>query len=103
MVAMLTCLLGIRLFCFVMFVQFFHRCWLTLTFLLFTAAPLWAEGAAEGAEIKVWVIQYAIMVGFLSLALFILLRPTKRKESAFTFDELQAKKEEEMKKLKGTH
>jgi hypothetical protein len=43
------------------------------------------------------------MIAFLALTLFILLRPTKRSDSAFTYDELQAQKEENMRKLKGTH
>jgi hypothetical protein len=65
---------------------------------------LWAqEEAAAENETQVWVLSYAIMTAFLALALLILLRPTKRSDTAFSFDELQAHKEEEMKKLKGTH
>jgi cytochrome b561 len=85
-----------------MFVRVFHWCWAAITFLLFTAAPLRAADEA-GDETQVWVISYAIMIAFLALTLFILLRPTKRDDSAFSYDELKAQKEEEMKKIKGTH
>ena len=86
-----------------MFSRFFHRCWLATTLILCMATPLWAQVAdSAGDEVKVWVLQYFVMILFLALALMILLRPTKREDSAFTFDELRAQKEEEMKKLKGT-
>ena len=85
-----------------MFSHFFYRCWLSITLFLCTATPLWAqEAAAEGDETKIWVLSYAIMILFLALTLLILLRPTKREDSAFTFDEIQAQKEEEMNKIKG--
>ena len=80
--------------------QLFNRCWLTVTAILFTAAPLWAQDGAE--EATVWVLQYFIMIFFLLLTLLILLRPVKREDSAFSFDELKAQKEEEMKNIKGT-
>ena len=82
-----------------MFSRFVSRCWLTVSVVLCTATPLWAaeeEGPPE------WVLSYAVLMAFLALTLMILLRPTKRSDSAFSFDELQAQKEEEMKKLKNT-
>jgi type VI protein secretion system component VasK len=87
-----------------MFLRVFNWCWAAVTVLLFTAVPLWAqeETAAED-EGQVWVLSYAITIAFLALTLFILLRPTRRSDSAFTYDELQAKKEEEMNKIKGGH
>jgi TRAP-type C4-dicarboxylate transport system permease small subunit len=71
----------------------------------YTAVPLWAkeEEAATGDEPQIWVISYAVLIAFLALSLFILLRPTKRLDSAFSYDELQAQKEEEVKKIKGGH
>ena len=89
-------------FVLIMFLRFFHQCWMVVTVFLFTVAPLWA--AEEEAEVtQEWVISYAIMILFLALTILILLRPLKRSDSAFSYDELQAQKEEEMKKLKGTH
>ena len=90
----------------VMFARIFHRCWIGLNvfgIFIFTAVPLWAAEEAAEEETQVWVLSYAIMTAFLALALLILLRPTKREDTAFSFDELQAQKEEEMKKIKGTH
>ena len=85
-----------------MFVRIFNWCWTVITVFLLTAVPLWAQ-EADGEETPVWVISYAIMVGFLTLTLFILLRPIHRSDSAFSYDEQQAQKEEEMKKIKGGH
>ena len=73
-----------------------------ITVFFLTAVPLWAQ-EADAEEAPVWVISYAIMVGFLGLTLFLLLRPTHRADSAFSYDELQAQREEEMKKIKGSH
>ena len=86
-----------------MFVRIFTRCWLAITAFLFTAVPLWAQEAEGGSETQEWVISYAIMILFLTLMLLILLRPTTRDDSAFSFDELQTQKNEEMKKIKGGH
>ena len=69
---------------------------------LFTASTLWAaeEAAAETQE---WVISFAVTILFLALTILILLRPLKRSDSAFSYDELQAQKDEEMKRIKGAH
>jgi len=83
--------------------RFFNRCWATATVFCVTAAPLWAKDEAAEQETRVWVLSYAIMIAFLTLTLFIILRPTKRSDSAFSFDELKAQKEEEMQKIKGSH
>ena len=85
-----------------MFARFFNRCWLAVTALFLTAVPLWAQEAAE-TETQEWVISYSITILFLVLIIAILLRRTKRDDSAFSFDEQQAQKEEEMKKIKSTH
>ena len=85
-----------------MFTRIFSRCWTAVSVFFLTALPLWAaEEAVE--ETQEWVISYAIMILFLTLTLLILLRPIKRSDSAFSYDELQTQKEEEMKKLKSTH
>ena len=75
---------------------------MTVTVFLFTIAPLWAQEAAEN-ETQEWVVSYAVVILFLVGAVAILLRPINRSDSAFSFDELKAHREEEMKKLKGTH
>ena len=75
-----------------------------MTIFFFTAVPLWAaEEAAKEPETQEWVISYAVMIIFLGLTLLILLRPTKRNDSAFSYDEQKERKEEEMKKIKGGH
>ena len=81
--------------------QFITRCWLIVAVFLFTTVPAWAQDGGAGDEPQVWVLQYFIMIFFLLLALLILLRPTKREDSAFTFDELKAQKEEDLKKMTG--
>ena len=83
-----------------MFAPIFHRCWLVIIALLFTATPLWAQ---EELEARDWLISYAVVVAFLGLIMLILLRPTKRNDSAFSFDEQKEQQEEEMKKIKGGH
>ena len=85
-----------------MLAQFFTRCCTAVVVFLCSATPLWAQDGGSETEALVWVLQFAMMILFLTLALMILLRPTKREDSAFTFDELREMKEEEMKKLKGT-
>ena len=72
------------------------------TVLLVTSVPLWAQEETE-EETQVWVLSYALVILFLGLTLAILLRPTKRSDTAFSYDELRAQKEEEMKKIKGSH
>jgi len=89
-----------------MFTSFFHRCFLAVVAFFAMAVPLWAQGAKDAAaepEQQVWVVSYSIIILFLVLSLMILLRRTKRDDSAFSYDELQAQKEEEMKKIKGGH
>jgi len=89
-------------FALTMFVRLFHRCWLAVTVFFFSAVPLWAqEPTAADKETQEWVISYALLLLFLGLTLLILLRPTKRNDSAFSYDELQAQKDEELKKMKG--
>jgi type VI protein secretion system component VasK len=85
-----------------MFLRIFNWCWITVTALVFMTTPLWA--AEEGGDdTQVWVLPYAIVILFLALTLLILLRPTKRSDSAFSFDELQAQREAEVKNARGGH
>ena len=88
---------------FMAFVRVFTWCWAAILSLFATSVPLWAQGNEAEGETQVWVISYFLMILFLGLTLAILLRPTKRSDSAFSYDELKAQKEEEMKKLKGSH
>jgi type VI protein secretion system component VasK len=88
-----------------MFARIFNRCWLAVTASFLMVIPLWAQAqdAAAESETQEWVLSYAVMIAFLALIMLILLRPTKRDDSAFSFDEQQALREEEMKKIKGGH
>jgi len=92
-----------RFFVGVMFRLFFSRCCTAATLFFFSATPLLAQGGEGGDEAQAWVLSFAFMIAFLALTLLILLRPTKRSDSAFTYDEVQAQKEEEMKKIKSSH
>ncbi len=60
-----------------------------------------AEGEPEAPP--EWVLPYALVLLFVGLSIMILLRPAKRSESAFSQEELDKMKEEEMKKMTGTH
>ena len=82
-----------------MFIRIFNQCWATVAVLFLTVVPL---GAAE-EEPPEWVLSYAIIILFLALTLSILLRPIRRSDSAFSYDEQKAQKEEEMKRIKGGH
>jgi hypothetical protein len=90
-----------------MFARICNKCWIGIAALcvfFFTTTSLRAQGTEEVKAVEpVWVVSFAIMILFLGLAIAILLRPTKRDDSAFSYDELQAQKEEEMKRLKGGH
>jgi len=63
--------------------------------------PLFAFAAGEPTEDPDWVLSYFLVLLFLSLAVVILLRPSKRSDSAFSTEELTAQHEEAMKKMKG--
>jgi len=76
---------------------------MTVIVLLLSATPLWAAAEEEKGATQEWVISYAIMILFLVLTMLILLRPVTRNDSAFSFDELQTQKEEEMKNIRNTH
>ena len=80
-----------------MFSQFFKRCLAVAAVFVFSVAPLLADDGAP--EAQDWVLSYGIMLGFLALTIVILLRPLHRSDSAFSFDELQAQKEEDLKKM----
>ena len=86
-----------------MFVRIFNWCWVVVTLFFFMATPLCAEDGSPEGGTQIWVISYFIMILFLGLTLAILLRPTQRDDSAFSYDELKAQREEDMKKIKGAH
>ena len=86
-----------------MFTRFFNRCWLAVTAFFLVTGTLWAADDAAVPETQEWVISFSILILFLALTMMILLRRTKRSDSAFSYDEQQAQKEEEMKKIKGGH
>jgi hypothetical protein len=62
--------------------------------------PLWAFAADESGNEKDWVLSYFLVLLCLGLAILILLRPSKRADSAFSNEELTAQREEAMKKMK---
>jgi len=76
---------------------------MAMTLFFCSATPLWAQGADGGNDTQAWVLSFFIMILFLALTLLILLRPTKRSDSAFSHDEVQAQKDEEMQKIKRAH
>jgi hypothetical protein len=63
--------------------------------------PFFVFGADSSGEKPDWVLSYFLVLLFLGLAVMILLRPSKRSDTAFTADELAAQQEEAMKKVKG--
>ena len=84
-----------------MIAPFFHRCWVGVNVccaLILTTVPLLAQEEAEGDESPDWVLSFALMILFLGLTLFILLRPLKRSDTAFSSDELRAQKDEAINK-----
>ncbi len=71
---------------------------------IFFCLPVFTLAAEETAEKPPeWVLSYALVILFVGLAITILLRTAKRSESAFSQEELDKMKEEEMKKLTGQH
>ncbi len=60
--------------------------------------PSWVMAADEGAAPE-WVLSYALILLFVGLSIVILVRSAKRKDSAFSQDELDKMREEELKKL----
>jgi hypothetical protein len=68
---------------------------------LFFFQPVLVFGAEASEEEPDWVLSYFLVLLFLSFAILILLRPTKRSDSAFTTEELAAQHEEAMKKMLG--
>ncbi|MDR1963343.1 MAG: hypothetical protein LBQ50_06155 [Planctomycetaceae bacterium] len=63
--------------------------------------PFLVFGAEASEEQPDWVLSYFLILLFLGFAVLILLRPTKRSDSAFSTEELAAQQEEAMKKMKG--
>ncbi|GHT45268.1 hypothetical protein FACS189454_04480 [Planctomycetales bacterium] len=62
--------------------------------------PIFAA-ADDGERQPDWVLPYFLIAVFLGLSLTILLRPSKRRNTAFTDAELNAQKEQAMKEMKG--
>ncbi|MDR2439979.1 MAG: hypothetical protein LBE12_11490 [Planctomycetaceae bacterium] len=80
----------------------FRNTLLTLIFgVLFFFQPIFCFGAEASEEAPDWVLSYFLVLLFLSFAILVLLRPTKRSDSAFTVEELAAQQEEAMKKMLG--
>ncbi len=70
----------------------------------FFCLPVLAFAAEEEPEkAPEWVLSYALILLFVGLSIVILLRTANRSESTFSQEELDKMKEEEMKKLTGTH
>ncbi|MDR2705332.1 MAG: hypothetical protein LBC02_06105 [Planctomycetaceae bacterium] len=63
--------------------------------------PFFVFGAEASEEKPDWVLSYFLVLLFLGFAVLILLRPSKRSNSAFTTEELAAQQEEAMKKMMG--
>lgn len=86
-----------------MFRSCFFRCRRTLsrTFfaVLFFLQPvfLFADDDKQSPE---WVLSYFLVLLCLGLSVLILLRPTKRSDSAFTQEELDRQREEKLKEMK---
>ncbi|MGL4595230.1 MAG: hypothetical protein ACRCUY_10910 [Thermoguttaceae bacterium] len=59
--------------------------------------------AQEEKESPEWVLSYFLVLLCLGLALLIILRPSKRTESTFTQEELNAQRAESVKKMTGGH
>jgi hypothetical protein len=80
----------------------FRNTLLTLFFgVLFFFQPFWVFGAEASEEQPDWVLSYFLILLFLGFSVLILLRPSKRADSAFTTEELAAQHEEAMKKMMG--
>ena len=83
------------------FRRYFSR---ALAVLVFFCLPALVMAAGEEPEkAPEWVLSYALIILFVGLAIVILLRKANRSESTFSQEELDKMKEEEMKKLTGTH
>jgi hypothetical protein len=80
----------------------FRNTLVTLFFgVLFFFQPLYGFGAESSEEQPDWVLSYFLILLFLGFSVLILLRPSKRTDSAFTPEELAAQHEENMKKIMG--
>jgi len=80
--------------------MFFNRITTALFSILFFMQTVVCLAQKEGKEEKPeWVLSYFLICLMIGLAVAILLRPTKRRDSAFTNDELAKQREEAMKKM----
>lgn len=73
---------------------------LCLSVFLFLQPMLLYAAKDEGEKKPEWVLSYALILFCIFLAVTILLRSGNRAETAFTQEELDKRKEDEMNKLK---
>ncbi len=80
------------------------RCWLDSLFLgvFIFLQPIFVFAAGqEEEEPPEWVMAYFLVLLFLGLAILILLRPSMRRDSALTQDEIDTEKIEAARKKRG--
>lgn len=71
--------------------------------LLIGLQPVFAWAADDPETPPEWVLPYFLVLLFVGLSIVILLRSPKRADSAFTQEELDKIKEEELKKMVSSH
>ncbi len=76
------------------------RIWSFFVALTFFFQPVFALAADEAESKPEWVLSYFLILLFVGLGVLVLLRPANRSETAFTQEEIDQRKEEEMKKMK---
>ena len=69
----------------------------------FFSQPLFVFAAGEAEAAPEWVLSYFLVLLCVGLSILILLRPSKRSESAFSQEELDKMREEDLKKMTGKH
>ncbi|GHT21258.1 hypothetical protein FACS189419_01870 [Planctomycetales bacterium] len=83
-----------------MYQSFFVRITVFSTLFLATAPFLLAD---DPPSKPVWVLPYTVLFAFLAAGLIILLSSSKRRDTAFSDDELHEQKEEAMREIKGVN
>lgn len=75
---------------------------ITVAVLIFLQ-PLFAFAADEPEKAPEWVLPYFLVLLFVGLSIVVLLRTANRSDSTFSQEELDKIREEEMKKMTGSH